>query len=90
MTHGNLCMIVLKTLRDNPGVNSYKLFQLVAVDPEVLDARQNDGLKEQDILDAFSTLIDTGYIDGMYVSVTKDGPAYTINGITAEGLSLLN
>lgn len=90
MTHDYLCLIVLKILRDNPGIESHKLFQLVAIDPDVLNARQNDGLREQDILDAFTTLIDGNYIDGKYVLDTSDGPAYAIDGITAEGLALLS
>ena len=90
MTFNSLCLVVLKTLRNHPDANSHDLFQLVASDSKVFNARNQNELSERDILESFASLIDSGYINGHYLWETKSGPVFSIEGITPEGLKLLD
>lgn len=89
MSLDDVCVIILKALRDHPKINSYQLFNTVASNPQFLLAKQNDELTGQDILDSFEFLIDNGFIDGGYFT-SKDGPHYDIYGITQLGCDFLS
>ena len=52
--------------------------------------RNQNELSERDILESFASLIDSGYINGHYLWETKSGPVFSIEGITPEGLKLLD
>ena len=89
MSLDDICIIILKELRNHPEVNSHQLFDMVASTPQVLSARQKNEIVEQDILDSFEFLIDNGLIDGGYF-IHKSGTQYAINGITQLGCDYLD
>ena len=88
MAIDELTAVVLKVIRDNPNTDSHVLFDIIASEPDVAEARQNGTIAPQDILDVFEMLIDVGYVDGLH-RITKFDHAYVINGLSQAGIDFM-